>query len=141
MEKINCVRRENEINMEKIILILRSFEKIIANGTVSSILKNILAIIENIANGLSNAWKNNENGSAIIQNLANAFNDLLVSINNTVKSEKTQEFLNRLLDKIRDITERLTLIDLEISTNDLLRTAILVAIIVSISLVALEIIN
>lgn len=141
MEKINCVRRENEINMEKIILILRSFEKIIANGTVSSILKNILAIIENIANGLSNAWKNNENGSAIIQNLANAFNDLLVSINNTVKSEKTQEFLNRLLNKIRDITERLTLIDLEISTNDLLRTAILVAIIVSISLVALEIIN
>lgn len=127
--------------MEKIILILRSFEKIIANGTVSSILKNILAIIENIANGLSNAWKNNENGSAIIQNLANAFNDLLVSINNTVKSEKTQEFLNRLLNKIRDITERLTLIDLEISTNDLLRTAILVAIIVSISLVALEIIN
>lgn len=127
--------------MEKIILILRSFEKIIANGTVSSILKNILAIIENIANGLSNAWKNNENGSAIIQNLANAFNDLLVSINNTVKSEKTQEFLNRLLNKIRDITERLTLIDLEISTNDLLRTAILVAIIVPISLVALEIIN
>lgn len=127
--------------MEKIILILRSFEKIIANGTVSSILKNILAIMENIANGLSNAWKNNENGSAIIQNLANAFNDLLVSINNTVKSEKTQEFLNRLLDKIRDITERLTLIDLEISTNDLLRTTILVATIVSISLVALEIIN
>lgn len=141
MKKINCIRRENKINMEKIILILRSFEKIIANGTVSSILKNILAIMENIANGLSNACKNNENGSAIIQNLANAFNDLLVSINNTVKSEKTQEFLNRLLNKIRDITERLALIDLEISTNDLLRTAILVAIIVSISLVALEIIN
>lgn len=88
-----------------------SFEKIITNGTVYTILENILAIIGNIAEAFANAWQNNNNGDAIVQNLANAFNNLLIAINNVVQSEGFQNWLNNCSDKFRVISEKLAEID------------------------------
>lgn len=88
-----------------------SFEKIITNGTVYSILENILAIIGNIAQAWANAWNYNNNGDAIVQNLANAFNNLLVAINNVVQSPEFQEWLNNCSDKFREISEKIASID------------------------------
>lgn len=88
-----------------------SFENIITNGTVYSILENILAIIGNIAEAFSNAWNYNGNGDAIVQNLANAFNKLLDAINNVVKSDGFQWWLKWCSDKFKDISEKLGSID------------------------------
>lgn len=88
-----------------------SFEKIITNGTVYSILENILAIIGNIAQTWANAWNYNNNGDVIVQNLANAFNNLLIAINNVVSSPQFQEWLNNCSDKFREISEKIASID------------------------------
>ena len=88
-----------------------SFEKIITNGTVYSILENILAIIGNIAQAWSNAWNYNGNGDAIVQNLADAFNNLLTAINNVVQSPAFQEWLNNCSDKFREISEKIASIN------------------------------
>lgn len=88
-----------------------SLENIITNGTVYSILENILAIIGNIAEAFENAWNYNNNGDAIVQNLANAFNNLLVAINNVVQSEGFQNWLNNCSDKFREISEKIAEID------------------------------
>lgn len=85
-----------------------SFENIITNGTVYLMLQNILAIIGNIAEAFSNAWNNNGNGDAIIQNLSNAFNNLLDAINNIVKSETFQTWLKTCSDKFREISEKIS---------------------------------
>lgn len=88
-----------------------SFEKIITNGTVYTILENILAIIGNIAEAFSNAWNYNGNGDAIVQNLADAFNNLLTAINNVVQSEGFQNFLKFCSEKFREISEKLASIN------------------------------
>lgn len=88
-----------------------SFEKIITNGTVYTSLELILAIIGNIAEAFANAWNYNGNGDAIVQNLANAFNNLLTAINNVVQSEGFQNWLNNCSDKFRVISEKLAEID------------------------------
>ena len=88
-----------------------SFEKIITNGTVYSILENILAIIGNIAQAWANAWNYNNNGDVIVQNLANAFNNLLVAINNVVSSPEFQTWLNECSNKFREISEKIASID------------------------------
>lgn len=84
-----------------------SFEKIIANGTVYSILGNILSIIGNIAEAFSNAWNYNGNGDAIIQGLADTLNNLLIAIDNVVQSEGFQEWLNWCSGKFREMAEKL----------------------------------
>ena len=88
-----------------------SFEKIITNGTAYSILENILAIIGNIARAWANAWNYNNNGDVIVQNLANAFNNLLGAINNVVQSPEFQEWLNNCSGKFREITEKIASIN------------------------------
>lgn len=88
-----------------------SFENIITNGTIYSTLQNILSIIGNIAESFANAWNNNGNGDTIIQNLANAFNNLLTAIDNVVKSEGFQEFLNTCSNKFKEITDKLSSIN------------------------------
>ena len=85
-----------------------SFEKIITNGTVYKSLELILSIIGNIAEAFANAWKYNGNGDVIIQNLANAFNNLLTAINNVVQSEGFQNWLNNCSDKLRVISEKIS---------------------------------
>lgn len=88
-----------------------SFEEIITNGTAYSILENILAIIGNIAQAWANAWNYNNNGDMIVQNLANAFNNLLGAINNVVQSPEFQEWLNNCSGKFREITEKIASIN------------------------------
>ena len=88
-----------------------SFEKIITNGTVYKSLELILAIIGNIAEAFANAWNYNGNGDAIVQNLANAFNNLLTAIKNVVKSEGFQNWLKNCSDKFRVISEKIAEID------------------------------
>lgn len=88
-----------------------SFEKIITNGTVYKSLELILAIIGNIAEAFANAWNYNGNGDAIVQNLANAFNNLLTAINNVVQSEGFQNWLNNCSDKFRVISEKIASIN------------------------------
>ena len=96
-----------------------SFEKIITNGTVYSILENILAIIGNIAQAWANAWNYNNNGDVIVQNLSNAFNNLLIAINNVVSSPEFQEWLNNCSDKFREISEKIASIDWQPLVNAL----------------------
>ena len=98
-----------------------SFEKIITNGTVYSILENILAIIGNIAQAWSNAWQYNGNGDAIVQNLADAFNNLLTAINNVVQSPAFQEWLNNCSDKFREISEKIASINWQPLVNALMQ--------------------
>lgn len=88
-----------------------SFENIITNGTVYSILENILAIIGNIAEAFANAWNYNGNGDAIVQNLANAFNNLLTAINNVIQNPAFQEWLNNCSDKFREMSEKIASIN------------------------------
>lgn len=87
--------------------IWESFENIITNGTIYKTLELILAIIGNIAEAFANAWNYNGNGNAIIQNLANALNNLLGAINNVAKSEEFQNWLNNCSDKFREISEKI----------------------------------
>lgn len=82
-----------------------SFENIITNGTIYSIFQNILAIIGNIAEAFTNAWNYNGNGDAIVQNLADAFNNLLKIINNIVSSELFQWLLNIAVGAIKVVTD------------------------------------
>lgn len=96
-----------------------SFENIITNGTVYSILENILAIIGNIAQAWANAWNYNNNGDIIVQNLANAFNNLLVAINNVVSSPEFQQWLNDCSDKFREISEKIASINWQPLVNAL----------------------
>ena len=89
----------------------KSFEKIITNGTVYKILGNILDIIKNIADAWKKAWTNNNNGDKIIQNLANAFNNLLDAIKKVTESKKFQDWLSNAMDKIRQISEKIASIN------------------------------
>jgi len=88
-----------------------SFENIITNGTVYTSLQLILTIIGNIAEAFTNAWNYNNNGDVIVQNLANAFNNLLGAINNVVQSEGFQLWLNWCSEKFREISEKIASID------------------------------
>ena len=107
--------KQMKITVNQIIMLIssvwRSFEKIITNGTVYTSLELVLAIIGNIAEAFANAWNYNGNGDAIVQNLANAFNNLLNAINNVVQSEGFQEFLNYCSDKFAIISEKIASIN------------------------------
>ena len=90
-----------------------SFENIITNGTVYYILENILAIIGNIAEAFANAWNYNGNGDIIIQNMADALNNLLIAIRNVTESTAFQTWLNELLSLFKDVSDVLASIDFQ----------------------------
>ena len=71
-----------------------SAEKLITNGTVYTSLELILAIIGNIAEAFSNAWKYEGNGDTIIQTMADMLNSILNTIREITASEGFQKFLN-----------------------------------------------
>lgn len=71
-----------------------SIEKLITNGTVYTSLELILAIIGNIAEAFSNAWKYEGNGDTIIQTMADMLNSILNTIREITASEGFQKFLN-----------------------------------------------
>lgn len=71
-----------------------SVEKLITNGTVYTSLELILAIIGNIAEAFSNAWKYEGNEDTIIQTMADMLNSILNTIREITASEGFQKFLN-----------------------------------------------
>lgn len=83
----------------------QSFINIFVNGTVYSILENILGIIGNIAEAFANAWNYNGNGDAIIQNLADALNNLLTIIDMITGSVIFQWLIDIGVSAIRLATE------------------------------------
>lgn len=96
-----------------------SFENIITNGTVYTTLQLILAIIGNIAEAFANALNYHGNGDLIIQNIANALNNLLTAINTFVSSDMFQEWLNKCSDKLAQISTKLAEIDWQPIVNAL----------------------
>ena len=82
-----------------------SFENIITNGTAYSILENILSIIGSISEAFANVWNNDGNGDAIIQNLANALNNLFEIMEKIVQSTVFQWILDTGVFAIEKLTE------------------------------------
>lgn len=90
----------------------KSFEEIWTNGTVQKtaelllkIVADILNIIGNIARAFANAWNEAGNGTAIIQALANAFNNVLAIVESILrtfaewwKTDKAQAMANAIIE-------------------------------------------
>lgn len=93
----------------------QSFEKIVTNGTVYKTLKLILAIIGNIAEAFKNAWQNNGNGDKIVQNLADAFNNVLNIIDLIVQSSIFQWLLDTGVVTIEVLTEAIEFVTEKLS--------------------------
>ena len=82
-----------------------SVENIISNGTVYSIISNILDTIGNIGQAWANAWNNNNNGDQLIQNIATMINDMGTAIENITASEGFQKFLDGVLNAFTGLSE------------------------------------
>ena len=82
-----------------------SVGNIISNGTVYSIISNILDTIGNIGQAWSNAWNNENNGDKIIQNIATMINDMGTAIENITSSDGFQKFLDGVLNAFTGLSE------------------------------------
>ncbi len=98
---------KNAINgiLASVSVMWESIEDIITNGTIYSILANILNSIGAIGQAWTNAWKNDNNGTEIIQSIANMINDITQAILNLVSSTGFQDFLNGVLTAISGIVQ------------------------------------
>ena len=83
----------------------QSIESIITNGTVYSILTNILNSIGAIGQAWANAWTNDNNGTEIIQGVANMINDITQAVLNLVSSTGFQSFLDGILSALSGIVQ------------------------------------
>lgn len=81
-----------------------SIEKTITNGTIYSIVSNIINTIGNIGESWSNAWSNN-NGEELIQNIGTIINDLSTAINNITSDEGFQLFLDGVVKAFNGLSE------------------------------------
>lgn len=75
------------------------------------------------------------NQDVIVQNLASAFTNLMLAINNIIQSDNFQEFLTNIINKIKDISEKISNINWQ-NISDAL-----VSIGSSVGAIALEILN
>lgn len=82
-----------------------SVETLFTNGTIYSIIANILNSIGQIGRAWANAWNNDNNGTEIIQGIANIINDLTVAILNLVSSTGFQSFLDGILSAFSGIVQ------------------------------------
>lgn len=82
-----------------------SVETIFTNGTIYSIIANILNSIGAIGQAWANAWNNDNNGTEIIQGIANIIDDITQAILNLVSSTGFQSFLNGILSAISGIVQ------------------------------------
>lgn len=99
----------------------QSILEVWTNGTGQTSIENILNIfsrilncIGNIATALNNAWKNNRNGTSIIQGIWDIFNDILkfvddigLSLQNWTASESFQTAISSVLSFVKDILDYL----------------------------------
>lgn len=82
-----------------------SFETIITNGTAYSILENMLATIGNIAEAFANAWKNDGNGTEILQGIANIIDDITGAISDLASSTGVQKLLDGIVSAFSGIVQ------------------------------------
>lgn len=101
-----------------------SFYNVWTNGTLQTtaetilgILENIIKVIGNVAEAWKNAWTEDDKGTKIVQNLADAFNDLLGIIETltdvwekVTASEGYQKFINAIAKGVEVLTEGVKLI-------------------------------
>ncbi len=82
-----------------------SVETLFTNGTIYSIIANILNSIGQIGNAWANAWNNDNNGTEIIQGIANMIDDITGAILNLVSSTGFQSFLDGVLSAFSGIVQ------------------------------------
>ena len=82
-----------------------SVETIFTNGTIYSIIANILNSIGTIGKSWANAWNNDNNGTEIIQTIANMIKNVTDTIVNLVSSTGFQTFLNGILSAFSGIVQ------------------------------------
>lgn len=82
-----------------------SVESIFTNGTIYSIIANILNSIGQIGEAWANAWNNDNNGTEIIQGIADMINDITNAILNLVSSTGFQTFLDGILSAFSGIVQ------------------------------------
>lgn len=82
-----------------------SVETLFANGTIYSIIANILNSIGQIGVVWANAWNNDNNGTEIIQGIANIIDDITNAILNLVSSTGFQSFLDGVLSTVSGIVQ------------------------------------
>ena len=82
-----------------------SVETLFTNGTIYSIIANILNSIGQIGMAWANAWNNDNNGTEIIQGIANMINDITNAILNLVSSTGFQSFLDGVLSAFSGIVQ------------------------------------
>ena len=85
--------------------IWNSVETLFTNGTIYSIIANILNSIGQIGTAWANAWNNDNNGTKIIQGIANMINDITGAILNLVSSTGFQSFLDGVLSAFSGIVQ------------------------------------
>lgn len=82
-----------------------SVETLFTNGTIYSIIGNILNSIGQIGTAWANAWNNGNNGTEIIQGIANMIDDITNAILNLVSSTGFQSFLDGVLSAFSGIVQ------------------------------------
>lgn len=82
-----------------------SVETLFTNGTIYSIIANILNSIGQIGVAWANAWNNDNNGTEIIQGIANMIDDITNAILNLVSSTGFQSFLDGVLSAFSGIVQ------------------------------------
>lgn len=82
-----------------------SVETLFTNGTIYSIIANILNSIGQIGVAWANAWNNDNNGTEIVQRIANMIDDITNAILNLVSSTGFQSFLDGVLSAFSGIVQ------------------------------------
>jgi len=82
-----------------------SVETLFTNGTIYSIIANILNSIGKIGTAWANAWNNDNNGTELIQGIANMINDVTGAILNLVSSTGFQSFLDGIISAFSGIVQ------------------------------------
>lgn len=82
-----------------------SVETLFTNGTIYSIIANILNSIGQIGVAWANAWNNDNNGTEIVQEITNMIDDITNAILNLVSSTGFQSFLDGVLSAFSGIVQ------------------------------------
>lgn len=82
-----------------------SVETLFTNGTIYSIIANVLNSIGQIGVAWANAWNNDNNGTEIVQGIANMIDDITNAILNLVSSTGFQSFLDGVLSAFSGIVQ------------------------------------
>lgn len=83
----------------------KSLETLFTNGAIYSIIANILNSIGQIGTAWANAWNNSNNGTEIIQGIADMINNITKAILNLVSSTGFQSFLDGIISAFSGIVQ------------------------------------